>query len=213
MAYRLVTFGRDEAAPGADLARLHTALLPESPVSMLGRRFVERFYYRVLPLNGLILGAVAYLDDEPAGFVVATHDSAGFMRSALRRWWPSFLWTIGTSVLLSPRSIGPVWEAAQAMRNRQPASACVAEGEILSLGVLPGYQDRLSAVAPGTRISADLVGSAVAQLRARGVDEIRAMVKADNTPAKLFYIGLGWTLRRSNAPEWRIPTAEFVWRA
>lgn len=213
MTYRLVPFDRDTVAPAADLAGLHASLLPESPVSMLGRRFMERFYYRVLPRQGLILGAVAYLDDAPAGFVVATHDSAGFMRSALRRRWPSFVWTLGTSVLLAPRSIRPVWEAAQAMRKRGPVSDRVSNGEILSLGVLPDAQARRSAAAPGARISADLLGSAVAQLQARGVGEIRAMVKADNTPAKLFYIGLGWTLRRSNAQEWRIPTAEFVWRA
>jgi ribosomal protein S18 acetylase RimI-like enzyme len=213
MAYRLVPFGRDAAAPAADLARLHASLLPESPVSMLGRRFMERFYYRVLPQDGLILGAVAYLDDQPAGFVVATPDSAGFMRAALRRRWPSFVWAMGTSILLTPKSIGPVLEAARAMRQRQPVSDGGPDGEILSLGVLPGYQERLSREVPGTRISADLLGSAVARLQARGIGEIRAMVKADNTPAKLFYIGLGWTLRRSSAPEWRMPTAEFVWRA
>jgi ribosomal protein S18 acetylase RimI-like enzyme len=211
MAYRLVPFGRDERAPAADLARLHSSLLSESPVSLLGRRFMERFYYRVLPRNGLIFGAVAYVDDRAAGFVAATHDSAGFMRSALRRRWPSFAWVVGTSVLLTPRSIRPVWEAGRALKKRHPVAGGRPEGEILSLGVLPGYQELRRA--DGLRISADLLGYAVAQLEARGVGEIRAMVKADNTPAKLFYSGLGWTLRRANAQEWRIPTAEFVWRA
>src|SRR5258705_59311 len=105
MSYRLVPFGSGEPGPVCDLARLHTALLPTSPVSLLGSRFMERFYYRVLPRQGLIVGAVAYVGDRAVGFIAATHDSAGFMRSALRRSWMSFGWILGTSVVLAPKSI------------------------------------------------------------------------------------------------------------
>jgi ribosomal protein S18 acetylase RimI-like enzyme len=213
MSYHLVPFGFGKRPPARELARLHACLLPESTVSQLGTRFMERFYYRVLPLNGLIFGAVAYVDDRAAGFVAATPDSAGFMRSALRRWWPRVAWVLGTSVVLAPRSIRPVWEAGRAMRKRRPAQGSRPEGEILSLGVLPGYHELRGDNAPGRRISADLLGYAVGQLEARGVGVIRAMVRADNTPAKLFYSGLGWTLRRTNAPEWTSPTTEFVWPA
>ena len=211
MSYRLVAFGSGKGAPVRDLARLHASLLPESPVSLLGRRFMERFYYRVLPHHGLIFGAVAYVGERPAGFVAATRASGGFMRLAMRRSWLSFGWVVATSVILAPRSIGPVWEAGRAIRAQQPGAESEAEGEILSLGVLPGYHELRREVS-GPRMSADLVGHAVAELGAMGVRSIRAMVKADNVPAKLFYTGLGWTLRRASVPEWRSPTVEFAWR-
>jgi len=172
---------------------------------------MERFYYRVLPRQGLIVGAVAYVGDRAVGFIAATHDSAGFMRSALRRSWMSFGWILGTSVVLAPKSIRSVWEAGRAIRARGSADSGQPEGEILSFGVLPGYQD-LRDEASGLRISAHLLDYAVTRLEASGVGVIRAMVKADNTPAKLFYGALGWTLRRAKAQEWRSPTVEFVWR-
>ncbi len=122
MEYRLVAFGVDAGAPGRDLARLHLALLPASPIALLGPRFMEDFYYRVLPREGLVFGAVAYVDQQPAGFIAATHDRAGFMRTAVKRRWPRLMWVIGGSVLTAPKSLGAVWQAWQVMSSRRPAA-------------------------------------------------------------------------------------------
>jgi ribosomal protein S18 acetylase RimI-like enzyme len=212
VSYRLVSFGVDAPAPVRDLARLHAALLPTSPISLLGRRFMERFYYAILPREGLIFGALAYVDNQPAGFVAATHDAAGFMRSALRRWWPYLIWVVGTSVLLAPKSMGKIWEVWRVMMSRRPVKGDGSEGEILSLGVLPAYREPLFIRQFGLRLSNDLVDCAVAQLRTKGVRVIRAIVGADNTSAKLFYSGLGWTFDLTSAPGWQNPTVQFVWR-
>lgn len=209
-AYRLVSFGVAMPTPTRDLAQLHAALLPSSPVSLLGRRFMERFYYRILPREGLICGAVAYVDAQPAGFVVATHDPDGFMRSAFRKWWPYLVWVVGISVLLAPQSLKVVWEAAQVMRSRQPRQGSTREGEILSLGVAPVYREPTFVRQTDLRLSHDLLESAVTQLRTRDVQVIRATVSAENMPAKLFYSGLGWTLDGASAPGWRHPTVQFI---
>jgi len=111
MDYRLLPFGAGAPAPARDLARLHATLLPASPVSLLGRRFMEDFYYRVLPREGLEFGAVAYVDQKPAGFVAATHDRNGFMRTAVKRYWPHVLWVIGASVFTTPKFLGAIWQA------------------------------------------------------------------------------------------------------
>ncbi|NJO12551.1 MAG: hypothetical protein HC872_02790 [Gammaproteobacteria bacterium] len=79
--YSLVPFGAASPAPAADLAYLHAQLLPHSPVALLGPDFMQKFYYSALPRLGLIFGAVAYVDEAPAGFIVATADSSGFMRA------------------------------------------------------------------------------------------------------------------------------------
>src|SRR5437868_15493364 len=98
--YCLLRFGADDVmTPAGDLARLHATLLPESPVSLLGRRFMENFYYRVLPREGLVFGAVAYVDRQPAGFVAAAHDRAGCLRSGLRRFCPRVPCAVGAAAL------------------------------------------------------------------------------------------------------------------
>lgn len=210
--YRLLPFGPGRRAPARDLAQLHATLLPTSPASLLGRHFMEGFYYRILPREGLVFGAVAYVDDRPAGFVAATHDRSGFMRTALRRWWPHVVWTVGTSVLMAPKSLGAVSEAWRVMRSRRRAEGDEPEGEILSLGVLPVYREPGFIRQSGLRIATDLLDGAVGRLRTMGIQLIGAAVNADNTEAKLFYSGLGWTLHRTRVPGWRVPTVEFVWR-
>jgi ribosomal protein S18 acetylase RimI-like enzyme len=171
------------------------------------------FYYRVLPREGLILGAVAYVDQQPAGFVAATHDRSGFMRTALRRYWPHVLWVVGTSVLTAPTALGSVWQAWRVMSSRRRAEGDELDGEILSLGVLPAYREPGFIRRSGLRIATDLLDAAVGRLQRMGIQRIGAAVSADNTEAKLFYSGLGWRLHRTGVPGWGPAAVEFVWRA
>jgi ribosomal protein S18 acetylase RimI-like enzyme len=210
--YRLVAFGPGAPGPVRDLARLHAALLPASPVALLGRRFMERFYYRVLPCEGLVFGAVAFVDGQPAGFVAATGDRRGFMRVALRRYWPRVIWVLGLSLAMAPRSLGPVWQAGRAIRSRRRVERAEPEGEILSLGVLPAYREPGFVRESGLRIASDLLDVAVSRLRSMGLEFIGATVRAGNTEAKLFYSGLGWQLHRRCAEGWGAAAVEFRWR-
>jgi ribosomal protein S18 acetylase RimI-like enzyme len=210
--YRIVTFDEATAAPTHDLALLHTALLPDSPIPLLGMRFMEGFYYSVLPRSGAIRGAVAYVDGAAAGFIVVTDDD-GFMGAALRHHLLKIGWLVGTSVLLNPRRIAYVWEAMQLIRTAPPAEKRVGGGQILSFGVLPAYRDLRFVRRTGLRIGVDLLNKGVAALRERGVSEIRAAVHRDNLEAQLFYRGLGWRITRRGLPGWRVPAVELAWQA
>jgi ribosomal protein S18 acetylase RimI-like enzyme len=211
--YHLLSFGADVAAPARDLARLHAELLPESPVSRLGRRFMEDFYYRVLPREGLVFGAVAYVDGQPAGFIAVTHDRTGFMRTGFKRGWPRLLKVLGSSAVTAPMSMGAMWHAAGIARSRGRAEGDERAGEILSLGVLPAYREPAFVRRSGIRIATDLLDLAVDGLRAMGIQHIGAAVRADNTEAKLFYAGLGWSLDRPRVPGIPPVAVEFVWRS
>jgi ribosomal protein S18 acetylase RimI-like enzyme len=173
---------------------------------------MEKFYYRILPEEGLIFGAVAYVDDRPAGFIAATDDPAGFLRSAVRRRWPYLVWVLGGSVLSAPRSITAILEAAKVMRSRAPAKERCEEGEILSFGVAPEYREPRFIRQTGLRLSYDLLRIAVNQLRAKEIRLIRATVSADNAPAKLFYSGLGWAVDSTGVTVWPHPTVQFIGR-
>jgi ribosomal protein S18 acetylase RimI-like enzyme len=212
VASRFTPFGTEGEAPAADLAQLHAALLPGSPIALLGGRFMKKFYYRILPREGVIFGAVAYVDECPAGFIVATDDPAGFMRSGLRRSWPYLIWVLGGSVLLTPKSVMAILEAAKVMHSRPRARGRQNEGEILSFGVAPEYREARFIRQTGLRLSHDLLVIALDLLRAKKIRLIRATVSADNTPAKLFYSGLGWSFEATSAPGWRHPTVQFVGR-
>jgi ribosomal protein S18 acetylase RimI-like enzyme len=210
-AYRLEPFGPGSADRSADLAHLHELLLGHSPVALLGPDFMARFYYRVLPRLGLICGYVAYIDDRPAGFIVATHDSSGFMQAALKRKFLRVAWIMAWSALREPARLGAIWEAVQIMRGLPPPQPGQPNGELLSFGVLPEFRARDFMIRTRLRISQDLLKGALEQLRQRGAGRVRVIVDADNLEARLFYLGNGWRPGMEVVPGWRKKTVEFLW--
>ncbi len=209
--YRLEPFGKNTPAPAKDLAMLHTELLPTSPLAKLGPRFMERFYYTDLPRKGSIFGAIAYVDDRPAGFVVATYDSNRFMKSVIRQMWWKLAWELGLTILFYPASIKSIWEALTIMQSRETIQNDHAEGEILSMGGVPAYLNSRFIRKTGLRIANDLFQWVMDQLQTKDLVLIRAIVDADNIPAQFFYHGVGWRLERE-VSGWKVPTVEFIWR-
>lgn len=210
--YRIEPFSENTPVSAQDIALLHAELLPRSPIAELGSRFMKRFYYNDLPREGYIFGAVAYVDGCPAGFVVATCDSSGFMKTALRQLWWKFAWEMCTSILLHPQCIRSIWETLNIMRSRKTVETDKPEGEILSFGVLSNYLGSRFIYKTGLHVADDLFHEVINQLQTKDLSLVRAIVDADNSPAQLFYRGLGWTLEQSKIPGWKIPSVEFVWR-
>lgn len=214
VAYEVRPFDGRSAPSADDLAALHAALLGSSPVALLGPRFMKELYYSELPRMGLIFGAVAYIDREPAGFIVATADAFGFMAHALRRKFLKLARIMLVSVLEDRKRLGAIWEAVQIMRG-QPRGGQAASpvGEILSFGVLPQFRSREFAMRSRLRVGQDLLNSVMTQFGSRGVSSIRAIVDADNLEARLFYLANGWTPGMSRVSGWRAETVELLWGA
>jgi ribosomal protein S18 acetylase RimI-like enzyme len=212
VAFELVPFDAGHVAKAADLAFLHTESLPHSPVALLGSEFMERFYYSVLPALDLIFGAVAYVDGKPAGFIVATADASGFMRTGIRKAWIRLGWTMFMSVVKRPSRLAAIWEALSIMRGVETGLPGSGQGELLSFAVLKPYRERKFIASTGIRISNELMRHAFAALTQRHVKACRAIVDADNTEARLFYLGNGWQPGLAKVPGWRKHTVEFVWQ-
>lgn len=209
-SYRLVAYGEGSGeAPAAELAALHAELLPQSPLSRLGRRFLAQAYYGMLAEDGLIFGAVAYAGGEPAGFICATMDSGGLLRAALRRHFFGLAVVFGRTVLAAPGRLAAVWEIGRIMWFR-PRLACA--GEILSLGVLPRYRGAEFAHRTGRRIASDLMAHVMARFQERGIPAIRAIADHDNAVAHNFYRHHGGRIVNGNVKGWRVPSVEFMLR-
>jgi ribosomal protein S18 acetylase RimI-like enzyme len=210
--FELVRFDRSHAAKAADIAALHTESLSHSPVALLGDEFMERFYYSVLPSLDLIFGAIAYVDDKPAGFIVATADAKGFMRTGILKAWGRLTWTMFVSVVKRPSRLAAIWEALSIMKGVETGLPGPAHGELLSFAVLKPYRERAFIARTGIRISNELMRAAFEALTIRKVRACRAIVDADNTEARLFYLGHGWQPGLAKVPGWRKHTVEFIWQ-
>lgn len=221
--FRINVFDKDRAAPSGLLADLHARILPTSPLVRLGRRFMEKFYYSVLPEHALIFGAVACVEGTPAAFVVATSDSSGFIRTAVRRCWGKMAYESAASLLTNPRVLKGVPEALALTKSRfaewrhrshhaepEHESHIPQGGEILSIGTLPEYQTPGFHRETRLNLAEELLNFAVGRLRDNGTQVVRCVVDADNKPAQFFYHSRGW--RRQTAPNagWKVPVVEFV---
>lgn len=193
-----------------DIAGLHAELLGHSPLVLMGPRFMRDFYYTALPEAGFISGAVAYVDGQAAGFIVATADPAGFMAKALRAHWWRAAWSMFVSVVRHPSRLLAMKEAYEIQSNVQAEEYGEHVGELLSFGVLPQFRSRGFLKETGLYIGSDLAEAAVKQLRHGGKSRIRAIVDKDNLEAQLFYRSQGWKVGLKTVKGWRVPTIEFI---
>ena len=206
--YHVVSFGFGRAPDAFDIAELHSELLPASPISKLGSPFMERFYYSVLPREGLIFGAVAYVRGKPAGFVSATADAEGFMGHGVRRAFPQLIYAVASSVLHSPNmALRGIWEALNLMQKRGSGPSV---GEILSLGVRAEFRGADFRERTGVSLASELADLVTANLRKAGVRRARVIIDDDNAPAQRFYQRRGWRRTHDTVPGWTIPSIEMA---
>ena len=210
--YRIEPFGgrAQAAATAVELSELHEALLEHSPVVLMGKEFLREFYYSVLPSDGLIFGAIAYVDRKPAGFMVATASPADFMSRAIRSHWLRLCWIMCKSLLRNPGRLVAVKEAYLIQRNVQTEDYGAEVGELLSFGVLPEFRSRRFIKETGFHISSDLLATTTKELRGSGKRTLRAIVDKDNLAAQLFYRSNGWRVGLATVKGWRVPTMEFL---
>jgi ribosomal protein S18 acetylase RimI-like enzyme len=176
---------RDSSAVDA-IARLHSELLPGSPISRLGRRFMRRFYYRLLVADRLIGGHLFYVEGQPAGFIAYTAQPGRFMIEGLKRHWLFLSGLMGADLLADPRRLRTVIWTLNHMRQPGHAPA-PGEGEILSFGVSPEFRNSQFVRRTGRRVSAELFECARDYFRRQGIAHYRAVVESGNREALLFY--------------------------
>jgi ribosomal protein S18 acetylase RimI-like enzyme len=215
--YEIVTFGAGVVPNTRHIALLHAELLPRSPLTKLGKRFMERFYYKALSKQGLIFGAVAYVDGRPAGFISATYDSDHLLAHAIR--WNVFrLAFVGLTTFPSPRRVMAVAESLGIVKSRQPKADIPLEkvmggptGEVLSVGVRKSYRSREFKLKTGLQIGADLMSGVMAGFAKSNVVRARLIIDSKDLVAQSFCRRLGWEPRRRSVPGWHTESSEYLW--
>jgi ribosomal protein S18 acetylase RimI-like enzyme len=170
-----------------DVARLHTTLLPASPVVQLGADFLRQFYYRALVEDGLVVCDLFYDGDTPAGFVAYTKFGYDFVIRGVRRHWFALAVHFMRSILLRPSRVEKIIRALAAVRRRSFHAPASAAAELLSLAVLPRFRGRDYASRTGRHVSRELFEAAKAYFRDSAISEFYLIVDADNLDALRFY--------------------------
>ena len=167
-------------------ARLHAALLPDSPIPRLGNFFMKKFYYNKLVGGGLIHCELYRRDEDYVALSAYTEYPYTFMAIGKKRYLFHLISVLAVSLLSAPARIRIVWDVLRqgALRDRLRDDGI--SGEYLSLAVAPesaGFRDPVT----GLRISNLMFERVIDHFKGKHFKEILLMIKKTNKKSQLFY--------------------------
>jgi len=181
-----------------DVAFLHSALLPRSPVVKLGYPFMTKYYYYHLVRDGLIGCHLARVNGKPAGFVSFTNRPHDFMAAGLRNHIISLTPVVAHALVTRPSRVAVVARALGMLKRRRDdlASGPIFDGEILSLAVLPQYRSAGFIRHTGQNIARRLFDIAVARTRQAGAHTLVTLAQARDQESLFFFHAVGCRFHR-----------------
>jgi len=179
----------------ATVAKLHMALFRDmGPMAQLGELFVRDYCYGALIQSGLTRAAIYEVDGQPAGMIAYTDRSISFHRSAIRKHWFYIGWLLVRSLFRTPSTVVRLPRAMRLMLSRRAEERVIGEdplAEVLAVGVLPQYRSAQFVRQTGLRIGDELQEYVIDFFRRTGLETVRMVVDAVNTPALLFWHRVG----------------------
>ena len=179
----------------AAVAKLHMALFRDmGPMAQLGELFIRDYCYRALIRSGLTRAAIYEVDGQPAGMIAYTDRSISFHRSAIRQHWFYIGWLLARSLVRAPSTVVRLPRAVRLMLSRRAEDQVIGEdplAEVLAVGVLPQYRSAQFIRQTGLRIGDELQEYVIDFFRHSGLETVRMVVDAVNTPALLFWHRVG----------------------
>ena len=176
------------------VAALHEQFLSDSPIARLGPAFVRDVYYSKLINDGLYDCLVCRSGGRVVAFLSYTDRPLDLMSRGLKRHFFSVAWSVGRTVLMSPKRLRDVFYVMRIMgdHNESSGDSALLDGaaEALSMAVLPEFQN---VVPEGgkSRVAVRLIESMAADLRERKVRDIAFYVDPANRAANLLYSAMG----------------------
>jgi hypothetical protein len=175
-------------------AALHEQLLADSPVPLLGRLFMERFYYSTLVKDGLIQCDLYRQDGRYVAFSVYTRYPGSFISQGIRRHFVYLCLLFTAALIAKPSRIKTILGMRGQNSKRLPESAIGKAGEYLSLGVLEEFQ-QIKHPETKVRISNMLFERAIEYFKANDYEEILLAFKVSNRRSMLFWLSYGAVLK------------------
>ena len=185
------------------VSALHEQFLGNSPVARMGPTFLRDCYYSRLLADGLYdcLVCRSAGDGRIVAFISYTDRPMDFLSRGLKLHFFRVAWSVGRTVLLSPKRLRDVLYVVRIMSAHSGDSDHVLQGgaaEALSMAVLPGFQN---VVPEGgkSRIAVRMIELMAEDMRARQC-VTRISVDPANRAAKLRTARWAASLRRSCTP-------------
>jgi len=177
------------------LLQIQDQTLPNTLSARLGSRFNALFHESMLRDEQYLCYAY-FVDGAPVGYLSCTPDTQRLLRSAVGRRMPRYAATLTYTLLSNPMVWGLASRIALSVVTGRGEPAGDVRAEFLSIGVLSSFRGR-QAAPDGTHMSvaSTLLEHALASLRERRSESVKACVTPDDGTANGFYRKHGFDFR------------------
>ena len=169
-----------------DIVAVHLTAFPDFFMTLLGERFLSRFYGAVLR-DSSTLSFVGYMNGGVAGFVVGTVQPQQFFLRLLLQQGVGFCFDALGALLRRPWFVGRRLLRGLTYRGEAPQQMHSNSALVSSIAVLPS--------ASGTGLATALLNAFCEAAGRRGSSSVYLLTDRDDNPgANRFYLKAGFTL-------------------
>jgi hypothetical protein len=180
----------DNASDVNGVAALHEAELGDSPLVLLGPKFLREFFYRTLVRDGLVGVLVHRIDGQVVGFLSYTLWPDTFIARGVRRHLIGLAWVMVKGMVRRPATLRDALVALRIMRDRSRDPMAPGTAEAISMVVLAGYQKHVPH--GGTsRLPVRLFEELASCLRREGAEHVLFLIKPENRASNIFFNVVG----------------------
>lgn len=193
------------AADVDSVSSLYQEHLADSPVVLLGPRFLREFFFSRLVRDDLLECLVGRVDGKVIAFLSWTNHPSDFIARGVRKHFVALSWIMLRSIVARPASMRDILSAVKMVTRRSGDHPSLKENsgviEAISLVVPPAFQKH---VPPGgtSRLTVRLVQTLADHARSQGIDRVLYVVQPKNRASSIFFSAMGCDFdKRSYAGE------------
>ena len=162
-------------------ANLHTELLADSYLSMLGYDFLVDYYYKLLIKNGIINCLLCVSNNKYIGFAGFTKYPFSFMTIGFKKYFFQFSFFFIKKIFIKPKIIILLIKIAKEGISRKFSQKSTNSlSEFLSLGVLVDRKNLWRDKSTGLSASHLLISNVIMHCKKENIKDMRMVIKSKN---------------------------------
>lgn len=182
----------------ARVAALYEEHLADSPVVLLGPRFLREFFFRKLVESDLLGCLVCRVDGNVVAFLSWTNHPGDFIGRGIRKHFVALSWIMLKGIAERPSTVKQILSAIRIVAKRSGDAGSEHDPkaiEAISLVVPPEYQKHVPEGGKA-RTTVRLVQDLAAHARRQGTERVLYVVQPRNKASSIFFAVMGCELNK-----------------
>jgi hypothetical protein len=180
------------------VATLYEEHLADSPVVLLGPRFLREFFFKKLVESDLLGVLVCRVEGKVIAFLSWTNHPGDFIGRGIKKHFIGLSWIMLKGILAKPSSVQQILSAVKIVTKRSGDAGAAHDPkaiEAISLVVPPEFQKHVPEGGKA-RTTVRLVQDLAAHARKQGTERVLYVVQPRNKASSIFFAVMGCELNK-----------------